>query len=271
MKRTAPGRIFAIGGEARAQFNVAIRTVVVDAPAGTAEYGIGGGITWDSVAESEYDEALVKAAVLTHRPPGFSLLETVRWTPGEGIVRRQRHLDRLRASAHYFGFPLPEDIDGVFDGITAPTEQRVRLVLSPAGEASVEASPLDERTGPVSLAIDPTPVDSRQVLLFHKTTHRALYEAAAARYPEADDVVLVNEHGMATETTRANLAVRFGDRWVTPPLDDGCLPGTYRAELLENGTLEEQSIPVADLAGADDLAVLSSLRGWRPAQLAASN
>jgi para-aminobenzoate synthetase/4-amino-4-deoxychorismate lyase len=48
-------------------FNVAIRTVVVNLDSGTAEYGIGGGITHDSSAEAEYEEALTKARVLTER------------------------------------------------------------------------------------------------------------------------------------------------------------------------------------------------------------
>jgi len=38
----------------RARFNVAIRTVTLDTASGTAEYGVGGGITWDSDAEAEY-------------------------------------------------------------------------------------------------------------------------------------------------------------------------------------------------------------------------
>jgi para-aminobenzoate synthetase / 4-amino-4-deoxychorismate lyase len=54
-------------GRPRAVFNVAIRTVVVNLDAGTAEYGIGGGITHDSSAEAEYEEALTKARVLTER------------------------------------------------------------------------------------------------------------------------------------------------------------------------------------------------------------
>lgn len=53
-------------------FNVAIRTVQIDAVTGVAEYGVGGGITWDSTSEGEYAEALAKAAVLTYaaRPVG---------------------------------------------------------------------------------------------------------------------------------------------------------------------------------------------------------
>ena len=54
-------------GRPHAVFNVAIRTVFVDLEAGTAEYGIGGGITYDSSAEAEYEEALTKARVLTQR------------------------------------------------------------------------------------------------------------------------------------------------------------------------------------------------------------
>ena len=72
---------------------------------------------------------------------------------------------------------------------------------------------------------------------------------------------------MVTETTRANLAVRRGDSWITPPLGDGCLPGTYRAELVEDGTLREESIPAASLSTTAELATISSLRGWRTAVL----
>ncbi|MGI9608969.1 MAG: chorismate-binding protein, partial [Acidimicrobiia bacterium] len=255
-------------GQPRAQFNVAIRTVVVDAVAGTAVYGTGGGITWDSVPENEYDEALVKTAVLTHRQAEFSLLETMRWTPDEGVVRRQRHLDRLRASADYFGFAYPKAaIESGLTNLESTGDLRVRLLLDRTGQAIVEHEPLRQPGTPVRLVIDGFQVDSDNVLLFHKTTHRDVYDQAASRHPEADDVVLVNEKGMATETTRANLAARFGDSWVTPPLEDGCLPGTYRAELIEDGALREQSILAVSLKEAHELAVVSSLRGWRPAVL----
>ncbi|NNC93375.1 MAG: aminodeoxychorismate synthase component I [Acidimicrobiia bacterium] len=254
-------------GEPRAQFNVAIRTVVIDSASGDAEYGTGGGITWDSVATSEYDEALVKAAVLTHQPPGFSLLETMLWGPGEGIARWGRHLSRLQASADYFGFTVPSDLGVVLGEINAEEAQRVRLVLSREGEVGVQVEPLEIPDGPVRVAVDSERVDSQDTFLFHKTTHREVYEAAAGRFPKADDVILVNENDMATETTRANLAVRLGDTWVTPPLDDGCLPGTYRAELVDAGTLREQSVPRSSLLEADGLAVVSSLRGWLAAEL----
>ncbi|WP_240420800.1 aminodeoxychorismate synthase component I [Paenibacillus periandrae] len=48
-------------------FNVAIRTVLVDTHTQLAMYGVGGGITWDSTAEDEYDEMRTKSRVLTYR------------------------------------------------------------------------------------------------------------------------------------------------------------------------------------------------------------
>jgi para-aminobenzoate synthetase/4-amino-4-deoxychorismate lyase len=48
-------------------FNVAIRTLLVDAYAQQAVYGVGGGVIWDSTAEDEYEEIRTKAKVLTYR------------------------------------------------------------------------------------------------------------------------------------------------------------------------------------------------------------
>ncbi len=59
------GTIGYLGPGRRAQFNVAIRTLVVDVAAKAAEYGTGGGVVWDSTAQGEYDECLLKAQVLT--------------------------------------------------------------------------------------------------------------------------------------------------------------------------------------------------------------
>ncbi|WP_216854648.1 chorismate-binding protein [Rhodococcus opacus] len=52
----------------RARFNVTIRTLVVDTDRGSAIYGTGGGITWDSQPAAEYAELRAKTAVLTAHP-----------------------------------------------------------------------------------------------------------------------------------------------------------------------------------------------------------
>ncbi len=92
----APGR--------RAQFNVAIRTVMIDRSRATAEYGVGGGIVWGSEVEGEYEECQTKARILTERRPKFKLLESILWTPEDGYFLLEEHLTRLGDSAQYFGF-----------------------------------------------------------------------------------------------------------------------------------------------------------------------
>jgi len=261
-----------------AEFSVGIRTVVIDEREGLAEYGVGGGITWDSDSAGEYEEARLKAQLLVERRPEFSLIETLRWDPGRGFRFLEDHLERLAGSAHYFGFPyeraavaaaVHEAVEGSVDA------RRVRLVLDRDGVCRAEseevAPPWYDGPGGggegVVVAVDPGPISSCNVFVFHKTTQRKVYEERIKRHPTADDVVLQNERGEVTETTIGNIAVLLGGRWYTPPLDSGCLGGVYRGRLLDAGELEERVIHVSDLAAAEGVAVLNSVRGWRPAML----
>jgi para-aminobenzoate synthetase/4-amino-4-deoxychorismate lyase len=181
-----------------------------------------------------------------------------------------RHLARLAASAGALGFPLDDAAvrERVAAAVAPGADARVRLVLHRDGRAEVTTQPLPPPpAGPVRLAVDGERVDPASLWLRHKTTRRDVYTAAAARHPGADDVVLVNTAGCVTETTVATLAVRLHGRWWTPPLSAGCLPGVARGRLLEEGRLHERDLTPADLRRAEELAVLSSLRGTRPATL----
>jgi para-aminobenzoate synthetase/4-amino-4-deoxychorismate lyase len=266
----AVGVVAPPGHRYRARFNVAIRTVTVDRAAGTAEFGTGGGITWASDAGAEHAELLAKTAILAEPYEDFALLETMAHVPGEGVRNLERHLDRLADSAAYFGFPL--DRRAVVDRLTAAldrdTATRVRLALSRDGSVDVGLAPLPEPArAPVLLVVDPEPVDADQLWFRHKTTRRDVYAERARRHPQADDVLLVNRHGHVTESTVANVAAQLGGHWWTPPLSAGCLPGVERGRLIETGRLREQDLTPDDLRRADALALVSSLRGWRPAVL----
>ncbi len=261
----------ASAGPPSASFNVAIRTVTIDAETGTAEYGVGGGITWDSSAAGEFDETVAKAKVLTARRPPFELLESMRRDPGEPILRLERHIERLRSSAVYFGFAFDEGaVRAALDrtGADADRSVKIRLRLSRAGAIEVSSAVLDRGAPePIRLALDDVPVDPTDVFLFHKTTMRRRYEDARARHPDADDTLLINARGEITETTAANVAVMLGGRWWTPPLDSGLLAGTERAALLDEGAIEERAVDVEEARTAQALAVLNSVRGWRRAVL----
>jgi para-aminobenzoate synthetase/4-amino-4-deoxychorismate lyase len=258
-------------GEPRATFNVAIRTVALDAETRTAEYGVGGGITYDSTPATEYEEVVAKARVLTDVRPAFDLLETLRHEPDAGFHDLEEHLARLGASATYFGFRL--DPEAALASMKAAVAERatacaLRLTLSRDGTIATEVRDVPNAPRePVRVALDDEPVDPSDLWLFHKTTRRAPYERRRERRPDVDDVLLVNVAGEITESTIANLAIRFDDAWVTPPIGAGLLAGTRRAALLATGELSERTVTIAELGAGDEIALVSSLRGWRPAVL----
>jgi para-aminobenzoate synthetase/4-amino-4-deoxychorismate lyase len=247
-------------------FNLAIRTAVVARDGGEVEYGTGGGIVWDSEADREREECHHKARLLSvPLRSQFQLFETVRWSPAGGVFLRARHLDRLAASARYFGFPFDRSaaetaVETAVAGL-GPQRWRLRLFLNRDGVLSTDVVPLPpvRRIWTVALALEP--VDERDPLLFHKTTDRALYDRARRDHPGADDVLLWNRRAELTESTRANLAVRLDGTWVTPALDCGLLPGTLREALLARGRLREAIVTVEELARADELVLFNSLRG----------
>jgi para-aminobenzoate synthetase/4-amino-4-deoxychorismate lyase len=207
--------------------------------------------------------------VLDARPRDFHLIETMRWEAGR-LRSLDAHLARVAASASYFGFRF--DTAEVRAALTTRLREardaRVRLRCHRDGTVGVDVEELPgPAAGPVRLVIDPEPVDSTTCWPHHKTSLREPYTTRAARHPDAGDVLLVNERGEVTESCTANLAARLDGHWWTPPLRSGCLPGIERARLVAGGTLRERVLRPADLLRAEDLALVSSLRGWRRATL----
>jgi para-aminobenzoate synthetase / 4-amino-4-deoxychorismate lyase len=277
---TSPRRVYcgcigSIAPRRKALFNVAIRTVFIDRASQTAEYGVGGGVVWQSSAREEYEECMAKARVLSSRQGGFSLLESILWQPGKGYYLLNLHLARLAASARYFGFHL--DMAGIGSKLTDVARTlnvrpvKVRLLVDEAGSIScgaaepVSAAPMR----PVRLAPAGEPVDSSNIFLFHKTTNRTVYDAARKQRPDADDVVLWNERGEITETCTSNIVVKVRCSLVTPPVACGLLAGTFRRRLLGRGTIAERILSPADLRSAGEIYIVNSVRKWRRAVMIA--
>jgi para-aminobenzoate synthetase/4-amino-4-deoxychorismate lyase len=247
----------------RASFNVAIRTVLVDRDEGRARYGVGSGIVADSLPEHEYRECLLKAAVLDQEP--FRLLETLLWTPGTGYVLLEEHLARLTRSASYFGTDAPvralaqRALESAAPA--EPVSTRVRLLVDLAGRCEVETSRLGNAPGRLRVALAQGPIDSSSPWLYHKTTRRQTYAAALAGRPDCDDVLLWNERGEVTESTRANLVVDGEEGPLTPPVESGLLPGTFRARLLAEGGARERVLTIQDL-DQRRIRLINSVWGW---------
>ncbi|MFC1498669.1 aminodeoxychorismate synthase component I [Verrucomicrobiota bacterium] len=260
--------------DGNSEFNVAIRTVSLDKKRGIAEYGVGGGIVWDSDADNEYEECLVKAAVLTAERPNFKLLETILWEKKKGYFLLDRHLERLKQSAEYFGFDV--DIDKIRKrlmqltinhGDAGTPGYKVRVTVDEKGESSIEAKSLDgdlsDRAWIVVLA--EKPIDLSSPFLYHKTTNRSVYEHARSSKPDCDDILLWNEHGEITESTIANIVIEKAGKHITPPIKCGLLPGVFRGLLLERGEIEEGIITAEDVRDAEKIYLVNSVRKWIPA------
>jgi para-aminobenzoate synthetase/4-amino-4-deoxychorismate lyase len=274
---TSPRKIYTgsigfITPQGEACFSVAIRTALIQN--GTLEFGIGGGIVWDSDAEAEYEETLTKARVLTQPRPDFQLLETMLWEPGTGIFLLNEHLQRVGKSAAYFDVPL--DMHAVLQALEelphTCASVRIRLLVSRDGNSEIQtlpfgggqaSAPEGGQRPPLQIAIAKEPVDSQDLFLYHKTTHRTVYEAAKADFPDCDDVILWNERGEVTESCFGNVVIRTGDKRITPPIACGLLGGTFREHVLKSGEVEEGIISIDDLKAADEVFLVNSVRTWQ--------
>lgn len=257
----------------RACFNVAIRTAVLDRHAGRIQYGVGSGVVWDSDANREYTECLLKARVLSPSRRDFQLLETMLWTPAEGILLLDFHLARLLASCTYFGVSVLrervlEHLSRIL-GALPPQAHKVRLLVSLQGEITVQCCKWVRSSDavPVRLRWARGPVDSGNPLLYHKTTNRDVYENARASRDDCDDVLLWNARGEVTETTVANLLLDRDGQTVTPAISSGLLPGTFRSWLLEQNAITEARVTIEDVMQSPRLQVVNALRQKRDAVL----
>jgi para-aminobenzoate synthetase/4-amino-4-deoxychorismate lyase len=263
----------------KGRFSVAIRTVAIDRATGEAEYGVGGGIVWDSDPAAEYAECETKAALLAAELPPFELVETLllesarNQEDDRGYFLLERHLRRLAESAEYFDFTVdPAEVrrrlDDLAAGLAGGTH-RVRLRVNRQGRITVESTPLPAEPAAAVWRLRPAerPIDRRNVFLYHKTTCRAVYPTVCPHGGDCDDLVLWNDRGQVTETTMANLVVEKDGRLVTPPVECGLLPGTFRAHLLEMGSISEEVVTMEDLRRAKQLVAINSVRRWLPATM----
>lgn len=263
------GAIGNFSPDGSAQFNVVIRTAVIDRK-GAGEMGIGSGIVADSDGPKEYAECLLKMKFLTDPVRRFELIETMLYVPGDGVWLRGYHLARLAASAAYFGYVY--DAAKVRDAIDKAIAEepdkrlRVRLLLDEDGAVTATATPQPESTADAVMryVISDTRVNSGDLFLYHKTTRRELYDREWKHYSEtlgADEVIYLNENGELAEGSRTTIFVERNGKLVTPRLAAGLLPGTLRAALIDEGRAVEAALTIEDVNAASAIYLGNSVRG----------
>ncbi len=263
------GAIGRCSPDGSAQFNVAIRTAVIDRK-GAGEMGIGSGIVADSDGPKEYAECLLKMKFLTDPVRRFELIETMLYVPGDGIWLRGYHLARLAASAAYFGFvydavKVRDAIDAAI-ATQADKRLRVRLLLDEDGGVSATATPQSETPADAVMryVVSDTRINSTDLFLYHKTTRRELYDREWKHYSEtlgADEVIYLNENGELAEGSRTTIFLERDGQLVTPRLAAGLLPGTLRAALIDDGRAVEAQLTIEDVNTARVIYLGNSVRG----------
>ncbi len=259
--------------------SVPIRTLLLQAPGSdgvrAGEMGVGAGIVHDSRARDEYAECQLKARFLTGMRHGFELLETMHASHA-GCRHLQRHLERLQASAGYFGFAWNEQqvrrsVQQACAALPATGDYRMRLALDQDGNCTLQTGLLMPIAEPVRLLLAKEATDAGNVFLRHKSTVRATYDAAwkTAEQQGAFDMLFCNAQGDVTEGARSNLFIKLHGQWITPPLSAGLLPGVMRAVLLDDPAWQavEQRITLQDLRAAEEVVVCNALRGALKAEV----
>lgn len=214
---------------------------------------------------------------------GDGLFETLRVDNGQARDV-EAHLDRLLAGLGRIGIDLPEDRAALEQAIAAVSEAgprpvaRLRITVTRGpGEAGpptrlITAAPyappsadlyrngVPARLLPHSFFLSQGPLAGLKSISYQ--AHRLALRQAEARGDW--EVLLVNERGLLVEGSRTNLALVLPEGIFTPPLFDGCLPGTVRRRLIERGVLVERSLGTADLDQAAEVLLMNSLIGVLP-------
>ena len=242
-------------------FNVAIRTLQMQGK--QAIYGVGGGITWDSKWESEYQETKQKSAVLYRQDPRFDLLTTGRIHQGE-LTFLEQHLIRLREASRYFAYPYDEpkllkELQEELARLDSNLDYRCRIALQKNGAFQLAITELkDLPASYLQAQLTEQKLDLAKPFTYFKTSQRAHLAT------KDHEQIFYLPDGSLLETTIGNLILEIDGKRYTPPAHLPLLDGIYRRHLLETGQVEEKLLTLKDLEVADQVYACNALRGLYP-------
>lgn len=203
---------------------------------------------------------------------GWGCFETLR-VQGGSPRWLDRHLARLAAGCAFLGMdapPPPAEVTAWLAGRTdlpRRTEGTLRLIAVDGRLiARVEPPPpLLARPARACLSTQVVRASASPLNRFKALSYaenRQLHREAEAR--GCFEALALNERGRLTDGGRTTLLVRRGGAWVTPPAEEGALPGIARGLLLEAGLVAEAPLAPADLEAAEGAALVNALRGLLP-------
>jgi para-aminobenzoate synthetase / 4-amino-4-deoxychorismate lyase len=205
----------------------------------------------------------------------FDILEAILWDGG--YQRLEKHLQRMAASAAYFGYRYDvAEIHRVLTQLRSSLESgqqyKVRLLLKRTGHCVGEALQLQqpEPVAELGVVFSSERTNSQNPMYYRKTTERALYNRASRFAQERGyaDVIFLNEKREVTEGATNNIFIARAGSLLTPPLSCGLLNGIYRQSLLENNRqAREETLLPSDLLKAEKIYICNAIRGLRRVKL----
>ena len=199
----------------------------------------------------------------------FKLIETMRFD--RGVVHLDKHLARLRRSADHFGIPIDTAtvrstvLDKCAAFLFVDHPQKVRLTVDEHGHAHTTVGLIPSiAPSPRRVAISESVIDEADSFRRHKTTKRELYDLEYRQGLEDGlfEIIYMNRAGRLAEGSRTNIFVETGGMWLTPPVEDGALPGICRSIILgTNKRAKEEQITARMLRAADRVFVCNAVVG----------
>ena len=211
---------------------------------------------------------------------GDGLFETIR-VKNAAPINLERHLGRFRNGASLLEIPIPfDDYDltlGISQLIAANPSStgvvRLTLTAGPGIRGLTRSRDLRPTLLMTASVISRSPRFSSMVIArsTRRNEHSPLCRVKVLGYGDqilarreaeaqgADDAIMLNTAGELVCATAANILLRQGRTWFTPPVASGALPGITRGMLIEVGLVSERPLFPADLLKADQLLLVNAL------------
>lgn len=251
------------------RFNVAIRTALIRR--GQGEYGVGGGVVWDSDPRSEYHEALSKLDLLVRPGKPWKLVEAfgAHWIGNDQIV--EAHLSRMADSAAELGIDL--DLSVIRQALAnqpvsnATERVKIRILTNVNGDFEIQRGRSSVTSDTLSAVLATRPVRSQDPNLIHKTTSRKMLDELLEEAFPHDAVLLYDENDRITEFSNGSALFRFGSQWCSPAPTYGVLPGISAARMERAGQISFETIFKDQAVTAEEIQFVNSVVGRLPVHL----
>jgi branched-chain amino acid aminotransferase len=199
---------------------------------------------------------------------GTGVFETIKTVDNKPWAM-SRHMRRAVASSQQIGFRIPpEDLVRSSVEELCLAEQHpvglLRLSFGHKGNWSAVHLPYESTNQPAKLlSYDEAIAAHGQPIKSYPYDFRlGILESIKAL--GADEAIVCNERGKICEGSVSNLLFRIDDKWVTPPISDGVLPGVMRALVIEYCGVSVRSIDRSEMPRVESAFLLSSLRIAQP-------